>query len=49
MKNSAIDMSARSVLLNAGVERGDISTKDDKCHALSNLPTDNNNNNNNLP
>ena len=47
MKNSTIDLSVRSVLLNAGIEIGDISKKDEKCDALSNLPTDNNNNNNN--
>ena len=55
MKNSTIDLSMRSVLLNAGIEIGDISTKDEKCDALSNLLTDDddddddNNNNNNLP
>jgi len=33
--------------LNAGDECGDVSTKDEKCDALSNFLTDNNNNNNN--
>jgi hypothetical protein len=41
IKNSTIDLSVWSVLSNAGVESGDISTKDEKCDALSNLPTDN--------
>jgi hypothetical protein len=47
MKNPTIDLSVRSVLLNAGVESGDVSMKDDKCDELSNFLTHNNNNNNN--
>ena len=47
LKNSTTDLSVRSVLLNAGDECGDVSTKDEKCDALSNFLTDNNNNNNN--
>ena len=59
LKNSTTNLPVRSVLLNAGVESGNVSTKDEKCDALSNLPTeddndndddddnDNNNNNNN--
>jgi len=47
LKNYTTDLPVRSVLLNAGVESGNVSTKDEKCDALSNLPTDNNNNNNN--